>query len=128
MESADVRSWSFPACSGRLPLEVVDRKTFGVLFRFGRVKCDSVEECFRLVIQTAVGVTDLFHRFFVEVMAEYLADHSAVIRGPAHHAPAPELAEPPNPVLRLRVVAIALAENHVMLVLPASAVPVLEVP
>src|SRR5213075_223588 len=73
------------------------------------------------------GITDFLHRLLVNVRTHDLLDHAVVVRRPGDHAPAPELAEPPLAVFGLRIVAVALAENHVAIVLLLSLVAVIVV-
>src|ERR1044071_5470078 len=96
----------------RFSFQTVNRKTFGVELRLGRVEGNSVEQGFGGLVGAAVGKADLLHSFFVKVRAHDLAGHRMVVGRAVHHAPTPKLRQPPDRVFGLWIVAVALVENH----------------
>src|SRR6185436_11612738 len=71
--------------------QVVDGKGRRVGLGVLGIEALAVEECFRLVTTSAVGVTELLHRLFVDVGAHHLLGDALVVGLAFHHAPAPEL-------------------------------------
>src|SRR6185369_11150166 len=98
--------------------DIVNDKTFCIRLEIaGWVEGHTVEQSFLVVVRSAVGIADLLHRFLIEVRTHDLFGDALVIRRPADHAPAAELGQPPLRELRLRIIAVALAVNHVVIVL-----------
>src|SRR5260221_13525789 len=93
--------------SSQSALHAVDGESRGVAveIRF-RVELDAVEKRLRALIETAMLVSDLLHRFLVDVRAHDFFGHALVVRRALHEAPAAELRQPPLRVLRLWIVAV----------------------
>src|SRR5439155_9061833 len=101
---------------------VLNWKARGVLLRLPRIEGDAIEQSFRIVVWSAMLVTNLLHRLLVNIWPHDLLGHSGIIRRAAYHPPAAKLREPPNGVLRLGIVAVALVIDHVIVILLCAAV------
>lgn len=107
----------------RSALDRLHREGRGVGFEVGSgVEFDAVEEGFGAGIGSGVGVADFLHGFFIDVGAHDLLGDAFVVGSAFDKAPAAELREPPLGVFGLRVVAVAIAEDHVVRVLELASV------
>src|SRR5215831_6417597 len=70
---------------------------------------------------------DLLHGLLVKVRAHNLFRDTFVVRRARDHSPAAELCEPPLAIFWLRIIAVPLTENHVVVILlfPSIAVVII---
>src|SRR5258706_3472428 len=107
--------------------QAVDGEPGRVLLRLLRVEGDAVEERLRVFVLPAVLDPELPHGLFVDVGSHDLARDARIVGYTFDHAPTPKLREPPDGVLRLRIVAVAGVENHVVRIVLLATVAVVVV-
>src|SRR4051812_13196154 len=100
-----------------LAFQRFDWETGGIFLWLLGIKGNPVKEGFGITVWAAMFVADFFHRLLIDVRPHHLLCDTLVVRRARDHSPAPKLREPPDGVLRLRVIAIPLVENHVMIIL-----------
>src|SRR5262245_56483717 len=108
-------------------LRALDREAHRVVLRVGGIEGDAVEECLARLARAAVLGAQLLHRLLVEVGAHDLGRDALVVGLAFDEAPAAELRQEPDRVLRLRIVAVAIMEDHVIRIFLGAAVAVVVV-
>src|SRR5690349_2108670 len=113
---------------GTLAFQIVYGESLRVSFEITRwVKRNSIEQSLLIVVRPAVHASDFFHCLFVDVRAHHLFGDAFIVRRARNHSPAAELGEPPFAIFWLGIIAVALAENHVVVVLFFASVTVVVV-
>src|SRR3989449_10995859 len=102
----------------------MDGKALGILLGLGRVERDSVEQRFLLHVVARCLDAHLPGDLAEDVRPVHAVDEAFVVGRLLHHAPTPELREPPHAVRLHRKVRLAIEEGHVVLVLLLAAVAV----
>src|SRR4029450_13563763 len=101
--------------------EAVDRKRSRVLLWITCVE-DTIEQRDLLHLDNLWRHAPFLHGLQGDIRSQDTLGHAAVVGWLPDHAPAAELAEPPHAERGMRIVAVAIREHHVELVLLCPAV------